>query len=72
MNARSVHLATSLFNIAMVMLSALLLVLTIWAGLGGEVMFRVWATILTLFGSSLLISVLSREVVKLSPRKARE
>jgi hypothetical protein len=71
MNARSFHLASSLFTIAMVMLSALLLLLTIWVGIGGEIMGRIWGTIWTLFGCSLVISLLAREVVKLNTRKDR-
>ena len=71
MNARSFHLASSLFTIALVMLTAFLAILTIWAGIGGEIMGRIWATVWALFGCSLVISLLSREVIKLNTRKDR-
>ena len=67
MNAQNAYKFSAIASIAMILLSAVTLLLRIWGdpwGLASKP--EVWLTIVTLFGTTILIFAITREMVKVA------
>jgi len=71
MNAQNAYKFSAVASIVMVLVSAVMVLLRIWGDpLGIASKMEVWWTIATLFGTTILIFAIAREMVKVTKANA--